>query len=90
MFAEGWLTDTQTSYDTVAASYADQVRDLLDQTPYERAFLGLFADMVQAAGGGPVAEFPMTRSVGSSRSSGEYCGPMVRYYSVSTSVTSLA
>ncbi|MEO3875332.1 class I SAM-dependent methyltransferase [Nonomuraea sp. B12E4] len=56
MLTEGWLTDTQASYDTVAASYADQVRDLLDQTPYERAFLGLFADMVQAAGGGPVAD----------------------------------
>ncbi|MER5427312.1 class I SAM-dependent DNA methyltransferase [Streptosporangium roseum] len=56
MLTEGWLTDTQASYDTVAASYADQVRDLLDQTPYERAFLGLFADMVQAAGDGPVAD----------------------------------
>jgi trans-aconitate methyltransferase len=53
---ESWLTDTRTSYDTVAASFADHVRDLLDQTPYERAVLMLFAGQVQAAGGGPVAD----------------------------------
>ncbi|WP_405148135.1 class I SAM-dependent methyltransferase [Sphaerisporangium sp. NBC_01403] len=52
----GWLADTRTSYDTVATSYADQVRDLLDQTPYERAVLALFADLVQTTGGGPVAD----------------------------------
>ncbi|MFF5205927.1 class I SAM-dependent DNA methyltransferase [Streptosporangium sp. NPDC000396] len=56
MIAEGWLADTRASYDTVAASYADQVRDLLDQTPYERAFLALFADLVQTTGRGPVAD----------------------------------
>ncbi|MBC3839251.1 methyltransferase domain-containing protein [Streptacidiphilus sp. 4-A2] len=53
---EGWLADTRTSYDTVATSYADQVRNLLDQTPYERAVLALFADLVGAAGGGLVAD----------------------------------
>ncbi len=56
MGTESWLTDTRTSYDTVAASYADFVRDLLDQTPYERAALTLFADQVRDAGGGPVAD----------------------------------
>ncbi|MFG3056495.1 class I SAM-dependent DNA methyltransferase [Kitasatospora sp. NPDC048239] len=56
MNTEGWLADTRTSYDTVATSYADQVRDLLDQTPYERAALKLFADHVQTTGGGPVAD----------------------------------
>ncbi|MFI9331496.1 class I SAM-dependent DNA methyltransferase [Kitasatospora sp. NPDC052868] len=56
MNTEGWLADTRTSYDTVATSYADQVRDLLDQTPYERAALKLFADRVQTTGGGPVAD----------------------------------
>ncbi|MFJ6752857.1 hypothetical protein ACIQNI_32485 [Streptomyces sp. NPDC091266] len=35
--AEGWLAETRTSYDTVAASYADQVRDLLAETLEERA-----------------------------------------------------
>jgi SAM-dependent methyltransferase len=56
MNVEGWLADTRTSYDTVAASYADQVRNLLAETPYERATLALFADLVHAAGGGPVAD----------------------------------
>jgi ubiquinone/menaquinone biosynthesis C-methylase UbiE len=56
MSTGSWLTDTQKSYDTVAASYADQVRDLLSQTPYERAVLTLFRDLVQAAGGGRVAD----------------------------------
>lgn len=56
MNTEGWLADTRTSYDTVAASYADQVRNLLDETPYERAVLALFADLVRATGGGPVAD----------------------------------
>jgi hypothetical protein len=48
MNGEGWLVDTRTSYDTVAASYADVVRDLLAETPYERAALALFADFVHA------------------------------------------
>ncbi|AQZ62618.1 methyltransferase [[Actinomadura] parvosata subsp. kistnae] len=56
MITDGWLADTRTSYDTVAASYADHTRDLLTRTPYERAFLALFADQVHAAGGGPVAD----------------------------------
>jgi SAM-dependent methyltransferase len=56
MSAEGWLADTRTSYDTVAASYADLVRNLLVEAPYERAMLALFADLVHAAGGGRVAD----------------------------------
>ncbi|MFG1805125.1 class I SAM-dependent DNA methyltransferase [Streptomyces sp. NPDC049040] len=51
-----WLQDTRTSYDTVAADYADQVRHLLDETPEERAVLALFADLVRQGGGGPVAD----------------------------------
>ncbi|WP_370409822.1 class I SAM-dependent methyltransferase [Streptomyces fradiae] len=53
---QDWLADTRTSYDTVAADYADLVRGLLDRTPYERAMLALFADAVRASGGGPVAD----------------------------------
>jgi ubiquinone/menaquinone biosynthesis C-methylase UbiE len=53
---DGWLEDTRTSYDTVAASYADQVRNLLDETPEERAVLALFADLVSSRGGGSVAD----------------------------------
>jgi len=56
MNTEGWLADTRTSYDTVANSYADQVRNLLDQLPYERAALALFTDLVRTTGGGPVAD----------------------------------
>ncbi|MFB8182733.1 class I SAM-dependent methyltransferase [Streptomyces sp. NPDC055966] len=53
---DGWLEDTRTSYDTVAAGYADLTRHLLDETPEERAVLALFADLVRAQGGGPVAD----------------------------------
>jgi SAM-dependent methyltransferase len=53
---EGWLTATRTSYDTVAVSYADQVRDAMAERPYLRAALELFAGTVAAAGGGPVAD----------------------------------
>jgi SAM-dependent methyltransferase len=48
---DGWLEDTRASYDTVAGSYADLTRHLLDETPEERAVLALFADMVRVRGG---------------------------------------
>ncbi len=56
MNADGWLADTRISYDTVAVSYASQVRDALAGEPYLRAALALFADLVDAAGGGPVVD----------------------------------
>lgn len=56
MSDQGWLADTRTSYDTVAVSYADQLRDALADKPYLRGSLALFADLVHAAGGGPVAD----------------------------------
>lgn len=56
MNTEGWLADTRRSYDTVATSYAEQVRNLLDETPEERAVLALFADLVRTSGRGPVAD----------------------------------
>lgn len=56
MIADSWLADTRTSYDTVAAAYADQMRNALPQLPYVSAALTLFADLVRAAGGGPVAD----------------------------------
>jgi SAM-dependent methyltransferase len=55
MSADGWVEDTRTSYDTVAVSYADQLRDRLDGEPYLRSALALFADMVRT-GGGPAAD----------------------------------
>ncbi|MFJ8506502.1 class I SAM-dependent methyltransferase [Streptomyces avermitilis] len=56
MNVDGWLADTRSSYDTVAVSYADQLREALAGTPYLRAALELFADMIHTAGGGPVAD----------------------------------
>ena len=53
---DGWLEDTRVSYDTLADSYADWTRHLLDKTPVERAILALFADMVRVQGGGTVAD----------------------------------
>jgi SAM-dependent methyltransferase len=51
-----WLTDTRTSYDTVAENYADLVRPALDDLPYFRGLFGLFAEVVRASGGGTVAD----------------------------------
>ncbi|WP_405826395.1 methyltransferase domain-containing protein [Streptomyces sp. NBC_00838] len=53
---DGWLHDTRTSYDTVAASYADLTRHILEEAPEERAFLARFADLVRAQAGGRVAD----------------------------------
>lgn len=47
-----WLEDTATSYDTVAASYAEFVSDALDRQPYLKAALTLFAAQVD----GPVLD----------------------------------
>ncbi|HEX8867746.1 MAG TPA: class I SAM-dependent methyltransferase [Lentzea sp.] len=47
-----WLTDTRDSYDTVAVSYAEYTRGLLDSLPYVRAALRLFAEQVN----GPVLD----------------------------------
>ncbi|MEU7529087.1 class I SAM-dependent methyltransferase [Saccharothrix sp. NPDC042600] len=51
-----WLADTAASYDTVAGSYAEFVRDALEREQYLRAALTVFADAVRGAGGGPVAD----------------------------------
>ncbi|MDI1461285.1 class I SAM-dependent methyltransferase [Catellatospora sp. KI3] len=56
MDSDTWLADTRRSYDTVADSYHEVVRDMLAQTPYERAALDLFAAQVRKLGGGPVVE----------------------------------
>jgi SAM-dependent methyltransferase len=51
-----WLSDTRSSYDTDASGYAEKVRGLLGESPYLRASLALFAELVHGAGGGPVAD----------------------------------
>jgi SAM-dependent methyltransferase len=53
---DSWLSDTRTSYDTDAVGYAKKVRGLLDGSPYLRASLALFAELVRDAGGGLVAD----------------------------------
>ena len=54
--ADAWLSDTRSSYDTDASGYAEKVRGLLGERPYLRASLALFAELVHAADGGPVAD----------------------------------
>ncbi|UQU61436.1 methyltransferase domain-containing protein [Couchioplanes caeruleus] len=56
MRVPGWLDDTRMSYDTVAAGYADMLRDALAGEPFQRGILALFAELVRAQGGGPVAD----------------------------------
>ena len=56
LVADDWLADTRTSYDTDAPGYAEQVRGLLEEKPYLRSSLTLFAELVHRAGGGPVAD----------------------------------
>lgn len=51
-----YLTETRTAYDTVAADYAEALKDALGEAPLERALLGTFAELVQAGGGGPVLD----------------------------------
>ena len=51
-----WLSDTRKSYDALAADYADETRDLLDRLLHVRGGVVLFADLVRAIGGGPVAD----------------------------------
>ncbi|MEV8609753.1 class I SAM-dependent methyltransferase [Amycolatopsis sp. NPDC051373] len=40
-----WLSDIRASYDTVAPSYAAQLRDTLAGKPHLRSLLGLFAEL---------------------------------------------
>ncbi len=54
--AEAWLSDTRSSYDTDASGYAEKVRGLLGESPYLRASLALFAELVHGSGGGQVAD----------------------------------
>ncbi|WP_181770623.1 class I SAM-dependent DNA methyltransferase [Amycolatopsis pittospori] len=51
-----WLSETRNSYDADAADYAEETRDLLERKLHVRAGVVLFADLVRAIGGGPVAD----------------------------------
>ncbi|MCO5970239.1 class I SAM-dependent methyltransferase [Actinoallomurus soli] len=49
------LDTTRTAYDSVAVLYADTFRNVLDDSPLDRAMIGAFAELVRA-GGGQVAD----------------------------------
>ncbi|EHR51140.1 methylase involved in ubiquinone/menaquinone biosynthesis [Saccharomonospora marina XMU15] len=51
-----FLRDTRASYDILAEDYAEWARPELAVKPLDRAMLGGFAELVHAAGSGPVAD----------------------------------
>ncbi|MBI1758829.1 MAG: methyltransferase domain-containing protein [Actinobacteria bacterium] len=51
-----FLGSTRVFYDTVAADYAEHLRAELADRPMDRALLTVFAELVRAAGAGPVAD----------------------------------
>ncbi|MGC5332666.1 class I SAM-dependent DNA methyltransferase [Micromonospora sp. DT62] len=56
MIESGHPHDTRSSYDALAVDYAERLQDELVANPWERAVLTAFADLVRAAGNGPVAD----------------------------------
>jgi SAM-dependent methyltransferase len=51
-----YLRAIRASYDTIAVDYAERYRTFLATSPLDRAMLAAFADLVQAADGGLVAD----------------------------------
>ncbi len=56
MTEPSYLCATRAAYDTVAVDYAELVSRELAAKPLDRALLAAFAELVQAAGVGPVAD----------------------------------
>lgn len=56
MTEQDFLRTTRAFYDAVATDYAERFRDQLAGKPLDRALLAGFAELVQAAGTGPVAD----------------------------------
>ncbi|GAA2657169.1 class I SAM-dependent DNA methyltransferase [Nonomuraea recticatena] len=56
MTEPGFQRDTRAPYDAVAVDYAALFHDELASKPLDRAMLAAFAELVKAAGGGPVAD----------------------------------
>ena len=50
------LARTRAAYDKAAVDYAGMLKEALAEAPLERALLGTFAELVQAGGGGRVAD----------------------------------
>lgn len=53
---ERFLTETRSSYDTIAPYYTEQLRDELDRQPVDRATLAVFAELVHANGNPRIAD----------------------------------
>jgi ubiquinone/menaquinone biosynthesis C-methylase UbiE len=51
-----FLAATRDSYSAMAPGYAERIVGELDRRPLDRALLGMFAELVLAAGGGRVAD----------------------------------
>src|SRR5438067_10089431 len=51
-----YLTTTRASYDTVADDYVEFMRNRFAEWALGRSMLAAFAELVQAGGGGPVAD----------------------------------
>ncbi|MCE7006318.1 class I SAM-dependent methyltransferase [Kibdelosporangium philippinense] len=47
MTAPSYLTDTRNSYDVVASAYAEMIDGKLDEMPFDRAVLAVFAERVR-------------------------------------------
>jgi SAM-dependent methyltransferase len=47
MSEPNFLTTTRTGYDDVADLYSEMFRDVLDETPYDRAMIDVFAELVK-------------------------------------------
>ena len=56
MFEPADVTATRAAYDTVAADYAELLRDELSAKPLDRAMLAAFAEQVHTGGGDAVAD----------------------------------
>lgn len=56
MTGPSYLDMTRAAYDTVAVDYAELVRGMLADQPFDRAMLATFAEFVRDAGDGPVAD----------------------------------
>ena len=50
------LSSTREAYDAAADTYAQLFRDMLRDSPLDRAMLGVFAEVVRVSGYGQVAD----------------------------------
>ncbi len=51
-----YLRATRLTYDTIADDYSSQLSSALAASPFDRAVLGVFAELVRTSDGGPVAD----------------------------------